>query len=390
MKRSAAILPGSVIGILGGGQLGRMTAMAARGYGYRVQVLDPEPACPARFVVDTCICADFADARAAAGLARGSDVVTIEIESIPSDSLHAAASYAPLRPGTAALCLVSDRARQKQWLSRSSFPCAPFQVVTSVDELAAALHRFGPNCFVKRCQGGYDGKGQLRGGSPEQAAALFAELGQGTLVVEQAIDLDAELSVLVARRPRGEMAVFPVAYNHHEDRILRWSVLPAPPDRIAARLTSQAQELALTIAEQLEIEGLLTVELFVARDGNLLVNELAVRPHNTFHTTERATCLSQFEAHVRAICDLPLGDVTLLRPAAIVNLLGDLWLKQSPPDVEQMLSVPTLRLHLYEKSKPKPGRKMGHLSALGETPSEARDRVLFAYQLLTQALDKSH
>lgn len=387
MKRSGAILPGAVIGILGGGQLGRMTAMAARSYGYRVQVLDPEPACPARFVVDTCICADFGDARAAAGLARGSDVVTVEIESIPSDALRAADSYAPLRPGISALSLVSDRALQKKWLSRSGFPCAPFQVVSDVAALADALQAFFPDCFVKRSQGGYDGRGQLRCGTAADAAQVFDKLGPGTLVVEQAIPLAAELSVLVARRPRGDIAVFPVAYNHHVGGILRWSVLPAPQEEIPFRLSEQAQELARSIAEQLAVEGLLTVELFVNREGALLVNELAVRPHNTFHTTERATCVSQFEAHVRAVCDLPLGDVSLVKPAAIVNLLGDLWLADRPLDVAQMLDVPTLRLHLYEKAKPKPGRKMGHLSALGETPTKARDRVLHAYQMLTQTID---
>ncbi len=384
MKRTSPVLPGSVIGILGGGQLGRMTAMAARSFGYRVQVLDPEPACPARFVVDTCICADFADARAASGLARGSDVVTIEIESIPPDALRAADSYAPLRPSLAALCMVQDRGLQKKWLARSGFPCAPFRLASTVVELEDALRSLGAGCFVKSCRGGYDGRGQSSGHDPAHAEQLFAQLGSAEVVVEKAVDLAAELSVQVARRPRGDMAVFPVAYNHHEDKILRWSVLPAPPELVASSLAVQAQDLALTLAAQLDLMGLLTVELFVTQEGSLLVNELALRPHNTFHTTERATGVSQFEQHVRAVCDLPLGDVTLLRPAAIVNLLGDLWLGKEPPDMERMLSIPSSRLHLYEKRTPKPGRKMGHLSALGTTPMEARDRVLLAYKLLTE------
>ncbi len=384
MKRTSPVLPGSVIGILGGGQLGRMTAMAARSFGYRVQVLDPEPACPARFVVDTCICAEFSDARAASGLSRGSDVVTFEIESIPPDALRAVASYAPLRPSLDALCMVQDRGLQKNWLQRSSFPCGPFQIASTAAELEAALRTLGPRCFVKSCRGGYDGRGQMSGIALQHAESLFAQLGNAQVVVEKSVDVAAELSVQVARRPSGEMAVFPVAFNHHEDRILRWSVLPAAPELVAPSLTAQAQDLALTVAEQLGLEGLLTVELFVTQQGTLLVNELALRPHNTFHSTERATGVSQFEQHVRAVCDLPLGDVTLLRPAAIINLLGDLWLNKEPPDMARMLGVPSSRLHLYEKRTPKPGRKMGHLSALGDTPMQARDRVLLAYQLLTE------
>lgn len=383
MKGASPVLPGAVIGILGGGQLGRMTAMAARSYGYRVQVLDPDPACPARFVVDACVSADFGDARAAAGFARGADVVTLEIERIAPDALHAAAAFAPLRPAESALILIQDRIEQKEWLATHGFPVVPFLPARSAAELQQAVSKLGGRCFVKSARGGYDGRSQCVLEDAAAALAAWRSLGEQPCVVESAVSLAHELSVLVARRPSGEQSVFPVALNHHEERVLRWSVMPAPDSAIAPQLAAQARELAMTLAEQLPIHGLLAVELFLTTQGELLVNELAARPHNTFHTTERACSTSQFEQHVRAVCDLPLGDVAVVRPGAIVNLLGDLWLTAQPPQLAQALTVPTLRLHLYEKQLPRVGRKMGHLSALGDTSEQALQRVLLAHRLLS-------
>ena len=383
MKGASPVLPGAVIGILGGGQLGRMTAMAARSYGYRVQVLDPDPACPARFVVDACVSADFGDARAAAGFARGADVVTLEIERIAPDALHAAAAFAPLRPAESALILIQDRIEQKEWLATHGFPVVPFLPARSAAELQQAVSKLGGRCFVKSARGGYDGRSQCVLEDAAAALAAWRSLGEQPCVVESAVSLAHELSVLVARRPSGEQSVFPVALNHHEERVLRWSVMPAPDSAIAPQLAAQARELAMTLAEQLPIHGLLAVELFLTTRGELLVNELAARPHNTFHTTERACSTSQFEQHVRAVCDLPLGDVAVVRPGAIVNLLGDLWLTAQPPELAQALTVPTLRLHLYEKQLPRLGRKMGHLSALGDTSEQALQRVLLAHRLLS-------
>lgn len=385
MKETSPVLPGAVIGILGGGQLGRMTAMAARSYGYRVQVLDPDPACPARFVVDACVSADFSDARAAAGFARGSDVVTLEIERIAPAALQAAAAFAPLRPAESALLLIQDRILQKEWLAAHGFPVAAFVPARSADELQQAVARIGGRCFVKSARDGYDGRSQcvLEDATASAVAAAWKALGEKPCLVEAGVSLAHELSVLVARRPSGEQSVFPVALNYHEDRVLRWSVMPAPESAISPRQAAQARELAMTLAQELPIHGLLAVEMFLTTQGELLINELAARPHNTFHTTERTCSTSQFEQHVRAVCDLPLGDVAAVRPGAIINLLGDLWLAARPPELAQALTVPTLRLHLYEKQLPRAGRKMGHLSALGDSPEQALQRVLAAHRLLT-------
>ncbi len=387
---STRILPGATIGIFGGGQLGRLTAMAARGMGYRVRVLDPDPACPARFVVDECIEAGWDDAHEAANLARGSDVVTLEIEQVALTSLETAARYAPVRPGAALLGVIQDRIVQKNWLRDHGFPIGEFRAVASLDELRAAVSEIGPRCFCKSATGGYDGRGQGKVGfaaagpvSEAEVMGAWEALGKGAGVVERAVDLDREISILVARSPSGEIRVYPPALNHHENQILAWSVIPAPiPEPLARR----AADLAAGIAEGLGLEGILAVEMFVAKDGELLVNELAPRPHNSYHSSERACVTSQFEQLVRAVCDLPLGDPAAVQPAAIANLLGDLWLtpsgKSRVPQFDAALAVPGVRLHLYEKLRPRPGRKMGHLSAVGATPEEAVELVLRASSLL--------
>ncbi|TXH20898.1 MAG: 5-(carboxyamino)imidazole ribonucleotide synthase [Elusimicrobia bacterium] len=390
MRSHGSIVPGSVIGILGGGQLGRMTAMAARSYGYRVQVLDPDPACPARFVVDSCISADFHDARAAAGFARGADVVTLDVEGLSPEVLHAVSAFAPLRPAESILRMIQDRSQQKAWLHAHGFPVAPFLPAHDQSELSQALQALAGPCFVKCARGGYDGRGQFIASGPEDAEAAWLAIGERPCIVESKLQLAHELSVLIARRPSGEQRTFPIALNHHAERVLRWSVLPAPADVVSPALAARIDQLAHDLATTLRLEGLLAIELFLTQRGELFINELAARPHNTFHATERACSSSQFEQHVRAVCDLPLADASLLRPAAIVNLFGDLWLQggdmQVPPsaalDLTRVLAVPTLRLHLYEKRVPRQGRKMGHLSALGETSEQALSRVLSALELL--------
>lgn len=374
------ILPGATLGILGGGQLGRMTAMAARALGYHIHALDPDPSCAARFVVERCIHAAFDDDFAAADLARHCAVVTLEIESVALASLDAARRYAPVRPSREVLEVVQNRTRQKSWLASRGYPLGPWRAVTSVDELEAASRAFGADLFVKHNTGGYDGRGQARLASPDDARAVWALLGASPCVAERPLDIAAELSVLVARSPSGETAVYPAALNHHEDRILAWSVLPAP---IPIELTRRAEEIARSIAQDLQVEGLLVVELFHTRGGELFVNELAPRPHNSFHATEVACLTSQFEQCVRAVCDLPLGSTEVLRPAAIRNLLGDLWLGPTPPRFADALALPGVRVHLYGKRVARPGRKMGHLSAVGPTPAEAVARVEEAYARLT-------
>jgi 5-(carboxyamino)imidazole ribonucleotide synthase len=380
-----AILPGATIGILGGGQLGRMMAMAARSLGYRIQVMDPDPSCPARFVVDACFEGGWDDARAAADLARGCDVVTLEIEQVSLACLEAAKKYAPVRPGPSLMGIVQDRILQKNWLVEHGFPVGPWRAIESESDLIEAAAALQGKLFVKSARGGYDGRSQVKlgFGDATTAADAWRLLGGQPCVAEQAVELDKEISVMVARAPNGETKSFASAMNHHENQILAWSVIPSS---IPAEMESQAQQIAARIAIELELEGLLAVEMFVTRDGELLVNELAPRPHNSYHASERACVTSQFEQAIRAVCDLPLGDVSVVQPAAIANLLGDLWFNQDgserEPRFDAALSVTGVRLHLYEKHNARKGRKMGHLSAVGATPDEAVRRVLEAEKQL--------
>ena len=380
----SALLPGATIGIFGGGQLGRMMAMAARGMGYRILVLDPDPGCPARFIVDGCIEAAWDDSRGAAMLARGCDVVTLEIEQIGEHSMASAATFCPVRPGGALLAIIQNRIEQKNWLRKHGFPIGDYRAVHSLDEVRSAIEELGGKCFCKSATGGYDGRGQGKVGfaghvSEADIRGAWEALGEGPGVVEKAIDLEREISVMVARNPSGEVKVYPAAWNHHENQILDWSVIPAA---IPHEIERDAREIAYEIADTFQLEGLLAVEMFITRDGRLLINELAPRPHNSYHQSERACVTSQFEQAIRAVCDLPLGDVDVVQPAAIANLLGDIWLNPDgsarQPAFDRALAVPGVRLHLYEKLKPRKGRKMGHLSAVGATSDEAVTRVLEA------------
>ena len=374
------IEPGATIGILGGGQLGRMTGLAARSLGYDVHVLDPDPNCPASVIASRTIGARFDDAAAAASLAERCAVVTLEIEQIGRDAMAAVAERTPLRPSASAVHVIQDRIRQKTWLHANGFPVGAFRTVGSREESVAAFESLG-RCIFKSTHGGYDGRGQVRVASADEAANAWAALGEKPCLVEQFIDIEREISVLVARRPRATGATsepqcvfFPPAYNHHEHGILDWSIFPAV---LSAEVVRRAETLAGGIATTLGIEGLIAVEMFIERSGQLLVNELAPRPHNTFHASERACTTSQFEQLVRAVCDLPLGSTEILRPSAIANLLGDLW-SDGTPRYAAALEVPSVRLHLYGKASARPGRKMGHLSAVGTSGEEAMARVLRA------------
>jgi 5-(carboxyamino)imidazole ribonucleotide synthase len=377
------IQPGGLLGILGGGQLGRMTAMAARTMGYRVRVMDPEAKCPASFVADETITGKWDDVGAARRLAAGADAVTLEIEQIGVDALAEVARLAPLRPGVEPIRIIQDKTLQKAWLAAEGFPAGPFRVVRSAAELFEAVPALGGRVFLKIGRGGYDGRGQARIGfagppTEEAIATAWASLGARPAVAERALDLDFEISVMAARNPSGEVRIFPAARNHHENQILAWSVLPAG---IPAELEAKAEALAANIIARLGLEGLLCVEMFVTRQRELLVNELAPRPHNSYHQSERGCVTSQFEQAVRAACNLPLGDTSLITPAAIVNLLGEVWLPGAP-DFAAALAIPGVRLHLYEKHTPRAGRKMGHLSAVGDSGEEALSRVAEAYEAL--------
>ena len=374
-----AILPPATIGILGGGQLGRMTALAARSMGFGVQVLDPSADCAARPVVDRVVVGAFDDPIASAELARACDVITIEIEQIAPRALEAARQHAPVRPGPHVLAMVQDRSRQKGWLASEGIPIGPYADVTTAEQLTAAVGTLGANLFVKACQGGYDGRSQLRLAAGADTVAAFASLGGRPAVAEQSLPLALELSVLVARRPAGETIVFPIAINHHERQILAWSYTPAD---IPVGVAQRAEEIARHIAEALSLEGILAVEMFLVDDGRLLVNELAPRPHNSFHATELACPTSQFEQLVRAVCDLPLGAVAPVQPSAIVNLFGESWSGGSPPRFDRALEVPGTRLFLYGKHGARAGRKMGHIAAIGATADEALLRAQRAHAAL--------
>lgn len=373
------ILPGATIGFLGGGQLGRMTALAARSMGYDIQVLDPEAACATGPIASRTITARFDDVNAAVELASQCDVVTLEIEQIHPDVLDAVAARTTLHPGRAPVYIIQDRIRQKQWLSAQGFPLGAFVAAQSAHDIADAVRQHGA-CIAKSTHGGYDGRGQVRLSEPDQAADAWSALGGRECLVEQRVQIAYEISVLVARSASGQTVVYPPSRNHHTSGILTWAVVPAV---ISDVMTQRAQTLARDIAERLGIVGLLAVECFVTRDNQLLVNELAPRPHNTYHHSERGLATSQFEQLVRAICDLPLGDPQVYAPSAIVNLLGDVWLQDLPPQIEHALEVEGVRLHLYGKAGARAGRKMGHLSAIGLNAQDALGRVLESYRRLS-------
>ena len=358
--------------------------MAARTLGYDVHVLDPDPECAARGVVDRVVTARFDDADAAADLARHCAVVTLEIEQIATASLDAASRHAPVRPSSRLLGIIQDRATQKRWLKNTGFPVGAYEDVADAESLTRVAERLGA-LVIKATRGGYDGRSQVRLDRGGDAGAAWASLtgdrnATRPAVAEQALELESELSVMIARAPNGSTAVYPPALNFHERQVLSWSVMPAPLPSLVVR---QATELASAIAEAIGLEGLLAVEMFVTAQGDLLVNELAPRPHNSFHETELACPTSQFEQLVRAVCNLPLGATSIVRPAAIVNLFGDLWADGRAPRFDSALAEPLTRLHLYGKRVARPGRKMGHISAYGDTAEDALSRARAAAARLT-------
>jgi 5-(carboxyamino)imidazole ribonucleotide synthase len=369
------IQPGATIGLLGGGQLARMTALAARPLGYRLHLFDPHPEPPAGVVCERVFRAPFDDSDALVDFARSVDVATLEFENIPVDALQRIEAHVPVRPRSEVLHITQHREREKIFLRDRGFPCAPFRVVNSPEELAAALGEIGPRAVLKTAEFGYDGKGQRKIEPDEDARVAWADWAGAADpslprrgVLEGWIDFAAELSVICARRPHGEMITFPVTENQHEDHILAISIAPG---RFPPEVHREAESLARAITEALKVEGLLAVEMFLTKSGQLLVNELAPRPHNSGHYTIDACVTSQFEQHARAVCDVPLGDTRQHSPAVMVNLLGDLWPQpERAPDWSPVLLDASAKLHLYGKRVAKPGRKMGHFTILGDSIPE--------------------
>jgi 5-(carboxyamino)imidazole ribonucleotide synthase len=372
VKSSPVVLPGRTVGILGGGQLGRMFAIAARRMGYRVHSFDPTDDCPTGQVADVEVVAAYDDLEAARRFAAGVDVVTFEFENIPAETLAVIAQTRPVHPSPEVLHICRHRLREKEFLSRHGFPVAPYRPVHGVEDLRQAVAALGTPSILKTADFGYDGKGQVRLDRRGQEAQAWAAMGRPVGVLEAFVPFVKEISVICARAPDGVMGWFGPAENVHERHILDVTTVPADLSPVAA---SRAVELACGVTKALGVVGLLAVEMFVEESGELLVNELAPRPHNSGHYSFDACVTSQFEQQLRAVCGLPLGDVSLLRPAAMANLLGDLWAAREP-DWAAALAVPQVKLHLYGKREPRPGRKMGHLTALAATAAEALERVL--------------
>jgi len=352
-----------------------MFAVAARTLGYRLVVHSPVPESPAGWLADEVIEAPLDDPRALQRIAELCDAVTVEFENVPAASLEWLAGRVTVRPSARALAVAQDRRREKAFAAEEGLAITPTRVIEHLDDVDAAWEAVGGPAILKRATQGYDGKGQVRVADPREARGALAALGELPCVLERQVDLAVEVSVVLARSKDGEVETFPLCENIHVNGILHTTVAPA---RVSPEVAERARAMAIRLAEALDYIGVLAVELFVARDGSVLFNEMAPRPHNSGHYTLNACVTSQFEQQVRTLAGLPLGDPSLLRPAAMVNLLGDLWLDREP-DFARLLRHPRVKLHLYGKAEPRPGRKMGHLTFLAATPEEALSELESAY-----------
>ena len=375
---SRVIPPGSTIGVLGGGQLGRMFAIAARRLGYRVHTLAPEDDTPTGQIADVEINAAYDDLDAVRAFAKGVDVVTFEFENVSAAATAAAEEHAVVRPDGRALFIAQHRIREKSFLADRGLPVTPFAPIRSEDDLPAALAQIGCPAVLKTASFGYDGKGQLPVANPADASAAWEALGRQEAILEAFIDLDREISVVAARGVDGSVSHFDPIENAHRHHILDVSVAPAD---VSPRTANEAVVVTRAVLEALDYVGVLCVEFFVARDGRLMINELAPRPHNSGHLTFDACRTSQFEQQLRAICGLPLGSSELLQPAGMANLLGDLW-NGGELNWASALAFSEIKLHLYGKATARPGRKMGHLTALAPSSRQARTLVLRARDAL--------
>lgn len=355
------ILPGATLGLVGGGQLGRMFAIAARRMGYRVHTFEPSPEGPAGQVSDREFNFSYDNQAALKEFAASVDVITFEFENIPASVLKTLAESTAVYPNWNVLYTCQNREREKLFLREHGYPHAEFAVVRSARELEDALRVIGVPSVLKTADFGYDGKGQKKLSGAVDADALWREFNMPAGVLEKWVEFTCELSVVCARTESGEVKTFPVSENMHTNHILDFSIVPA---RLPEKMQHEAQALAAQIAQDLGVVGLIAVELFCTREGKLMVNELAPRPHNSGHYSFDACVTSQFEQQLRAVCGLPLGSTRLLSPVVMVNILGDAW-GQGEPDFKTLLSDPEVKLHLYGKSEPKAGRKMGHFCVMG-------------------------
>jgi 5-(carboxyamino)imidazole ribonucleotide synthase len=373
-----AIPPGSTIGLLGGGQLGRMFGIAARRMGYRVHTFEPAPDSPAGQISDREFNGPYTDRELLNAFVRSVDVVTFEFENIPAEVVDRISQTKPVHPRSEVLHICQNREREKSFLRQHRYPHAPFAIISNQAELDAALESIGTPSVLKTADFGYDGKGQrkfLKGDRFD-----YSEFGATRAVLEKWIPFERELSVICARDGHGEVRAFPASENVHTRRILDYSIVPA---RVTPEVQSRAASIAQNIAGDLKVVGLIAVEFFLTKDSQLLVNELAPRPHNSGHYTFDACLTSQFEQQLRAVCGLPFGSTALLRPVVMVNLLGDLWRGGTLPDWRPILSHPCAKFHLYGKMEGRPGRKMGHFCVLRETIEQALAEALDIRRELT-------
>lgn len=381
MSESRTILPGATLGVMGSGQLGRMFAIAARRMGYRVHTFSPEYDTPTGQVADKEVTASYDDEAAVREFARGIAVLTFEFENVPSRTVEWAAAHCPVRPAGSVLHICQHRLREKEFLAGAGVPVAPFRKVQSAAELIAAAASIGLPGVLKTAAFGYDGKGQRKLAPGDDLVAAWAPFEGAPAVLEGFITFEREISVMVARGVDGVVTTWPVFENDHANHILDITYCPA---RIPEAVASRARELAIEVARALDLVGVLAVEMFLKAGGEIVINELAPRPHNSGHLTFDACITSQFEQQVRAVCGLPLGSTELLRPAAMANLLGDVW-AGGEPDWAALLGLPDVKLHLYGKAAAKPGRKMGHLTAFGATVEEAAALARKARSVLVAA-----
>jgi 5-(carboxyamino)imidazole ribonucleotide synthase len=372
------ILPGATLGVLGSGQLGRMFAIAAREMGYRVHILSPEVDSPAGQIADREVVARYDDLDAVEQFAKSVAVVTFEFENISAASTERAARFTPVRPGGHVLYTTQHRLREKDFLTKAGIPVTSYAAVHSADELAAAAAKIGLPAVLKTAAWGYDGKGQAKLDPASDLAAAWASLKTDEAILEGFVDFEREVSIVTARGLDGQCVFYGPIDNAHRNHILDLSICPAD---VPTRVADDARAIAATIMRELDVVGVLCVEMFLTRGGRLLVNELAPRPHNSGHLTIDAHATSQFEQQVRAVCGLPLGSTRQHSPAAMANLLGDVW-SRGEPRWPAALALPDVKLHLYGKHDPRPGRKMGHLTALAATPAEAARVALAARDAL--------
>jgi 5-(carboxyamino)imidazole ribonucleotide synthase len=378
---NAPILPGAMLGIVGGGQLGRMFATTARRMGYGVAVLDPDPSAPAAQVANFSIQANYDDIDALTDLSRKVSALTLEFENVSAQSLEYVGQYLPVRPGPKVLKIAQNRLSEKSFFVQHGFPVVRHAAVHSQQELQEALAGVGFPAILKTVTAGYDGKGQSRIAAAADADTAWERIGSQDAILEKAESLRCELSVLVARNSRSEIALYGPIQNEHRNHILDLSFAPAA---VSVQLGRAAVEIARDLAQRLDLVGLICVEFFVTEDNRLLVNEIAPRPHNSGHLTIEACVCSQFEQQVRCLCNLPLGPSELLQPAAMVNLLGNLW-NRGEPDWMRVLEMPAVQLHLYGKHEALSGRKMGHVTTLATNAELAASRVRAAVAALSQA-----